>query len=126
MEFEWDQAKAAANLAKHGVSFEEAKTVFDDRLYVDFYDPKHSVNESHIRRQRLGSVNSTIWQGNSKYDASHKPRDAFPLCARAGDTNVRVVVLKWENSRARYFRAKDWGCRLTFVIAIRPGGRVHA
>jgi hypothetical protein len=45
MEFEWDDAKAAANLAKHGVSFEEAKTVFDDRLYVDFYDPKHSLNE---------------------------------------------------------------------------------
>ena len=45
MEFEWDQAKAAANLANHGVSFEEAKTVFDDRLYVDFYDPKHSLNE---------------------------------------------------------------------------------
>jgi len=45
MEFQWDEAKAAANLAKHGVSFEEAKTVFDDRLYVDFYDPKHSLNE---------------------------------------------------------------------------------
>ena len=45
MEFEWDEAKAAANLAKHGVSFEEAKTIFDDRLYVDFYDPKHSLNE---------------------------------------------------------------------------------
>jgi len=45
MEFEWDEAKAAANQAKHGVSFEEAKTVFDDRLYVDFYDPKHSLNE---------------------------------------------------------------------------------
>ena len=45
MEFEWDETKAAANLAKHGVSFEEAKTVFDDRLYVDFYDPRHSLNE---------------------------------------------------------------------------------
>jgi uncharacterized DUF497 family protein len=45
MAFEWDEAKAAANLAKHAVSFEEAKSVFDDRLYVDFYDPKHSLNE---------------------------------------------------------------------------------
>jgi uncharacterized protein len=45
MEFEWDEAKAARNLTKHGVSFEEAKTVFEDRLYVDFYDPKHSLNE---------------------------------------------------------------------------------
>jgi uncharacterized DUF497 family protein len=45
MEFEWDEDKAAANLAKHGVSFEEAQTVFDDPLYVDFYDPDHSIAE---------------------------------------------------------------------------------
>jgi len=45
MEFEWDGAKAAANLAKHDVAFEEAKTVFDDPLYVDFYDPDHSQDE---------------------------------------------------------------------------------
>ena len=45
MKFEWDEEKAAANLAKHGVSFEEAKTVFDDLLYVDFYDPDHSIDE---------------------------------------------------------------------------------
>ena len=45
MEFEWDEEKAAANLAKHEVSFEEAKTVFDDPLYVDFYDPDHSFDE---------------------------------------------------------------------------------
>jgi len=42
MKFEWDEEKAAANLAKHSVSFEEAKTIFDDPLYVDFYDPDHS------------------------------------------------------------------------------------
>jgi len=43
--FEWDEAKAAANLARHGVSFDEAKTVFDDPLYVDFYDSDHSAEE---------------------------------------------------------------------------------
>ena len=48
MEFEWDEAKAAGNLTKRGVSFEEAKTVFEDRLYVDFYDPKHSLDEHAI------------------------------------------------------------------------------
>ena len=42
IELEWDQNKAASNLLKHGVSFDEAKTVFDDPLYVDFYDPDHS------------------------------------------------------------------------------------
>ncbi|MEH2285243.1 MAG: BrnT family toxin [Nostoc sp.] len=45
MKFEWDENKAAINLLKHQVSFEEAKTVFDDPLYVDFYDPDHSDNE---------------------------------------------------------------------------------
>lgn len=46
MRFEWDGKKAATNLAKHGVSFEEAKTVFDDPLYIDFYDPDHAEAEA--------------------------------------------------------------------------------
>ena len=59
MTFEWDEAKAAANLAKHGVGFDEAKTVFDDPLYVDFYDPEHSVDESRyiiIGKSRQGRL----------------------------------------------------------------------
>lgn len=45
MRFDWDKQKAAENLLKHGVSFDEAGTVFDDPLYVDFYDPDHSIEE---------------------------------------------------------------------------------
>ena len=45
MQFDWDKNKAKHNLSKHEVSFEEAKTVFDDPLYVDFYDPEHSEDE---------------------------------------------------------------------------------
>lgn len=45
MQFEWNASKAERNLSKHGVSFEEAETVFDDPLYVDFYDPDHSEDE---------------------------------------------------------------------------------
>lgn len=45
MTFDWDEAKATANFAKHKVSFDEAKTVFGDPLYVDFYDPEHSGDE---------------------------------------------------------------------------------
>ena len=45
MNFEWDEAKAAANLDSHGVSFEEAISVFGDPLYVDFLDPDHSDAE---------------------------------------------------------------------------------
>jgi len=43
--FDWDPAKAAANLRKHGVSFEEAASVFFDPLAYTFYDPDHSVGE---------------------------------------------------------------------------------
>lgn len=45
MKFDWDETKAATNLSKHGVSFEEARTVFDDAFYIDFYDPDHSDHE---------------------------------------------------------------------------------
>lgn len=48
MQFEWDTAKAAENLAKHGVSFEEAATVFRDRLSATGADPDHSVGEERF------------------------------------------------------------------------------
>jgi uncharacterized protein len=43
--FEWDGRKATANLRKHGVSFDEASTVFDDPLAVIFDDEVHSTAE---------------------------------------------------------------------------------
>jgi len=43
--FEWDPAKAAANLLQHGVSFEEAATVFLDPLAKIHDDPDHSATE---------------------------------------------------------------------------------
>ena len=46
MDYEWNPEKAERNLEKHSVSFEEAATVFDDPLYVDFFDPDHSTEEN--------------------------------------------------------------------------------
>ena len=43
--FEWNPRKAARNLQKHGVSFEEASTVFSDPLYITFLDEEHSLDE---------------------------------------------------------------------------------
>ena len=43
--YDWDPEKAASNLEKHAVSFDEASSVFDDPLFIDFYDPDHSMNE---------------------------------------------------------------------------------
>jgi hypothetical protein len=48
MQFEWDPRKAAANLKKHGVSFEEATSVFYDPLSATFDDPDHSVAEHRL------------------------------------------------------------------------------
>jgi uncharacterized DUF497 family protein len=45
LEFEWDPDKAASNAAKHGVSFEEAATVFGDPFSLTAYDPDHSQDE---------------------------------------------------------------------------------
>ncbi len=48
--FEWDRAKAAANLLKHEVSFEEAATVFADPQGLDGPDLRHSVGEARFLR----------------------------------------------------------------------------
>jgi uncharacterized DUF497 family protein len=48
MEFEWDPDKALRNLSKHGVSFQEAATVFGDPLAVTYFDPDHSKEEDRF------------------------------------------------------------------------------
>lgn len=45
LDFEWDEDKAVANLKKHKLSFEEAKTVFADPFSITIDDPTHSVDE---------------------------------------------------------------------------------
>lgn len=46
--FEWDPIKAHENLEKHGVSFDEAQTVFYDEHAVEFYDDEHSEWEDRF------------------------------------------------------------------------------
>jgi uncharacterized DUF497 family protein len=59
LQFEWDSKKAKANKVKHGVSFEEAITVFADPLARIFEDPEHSETErreiiiGHSNKQNL-------------------------------------------------------------------------
>jgi uncharacterized protein len=55
MEFEWDDAKAWRNLSKHGVSFQEAATVFGDPLALTFLDPDHSDEEDRYLTFGLSS-----------------------------------------------------------------------
>ena len=44
--FEWDEAKAEQNLGKHGITFEEARTIFGDPFSMTIADPKHSADEN--------------------------------------------------------------------------------
>lgn len=48
LQFEWDPEKDAQNLAKHGVSFEEASSVFGDPLALTIGDPDHSHDEERF------------------------------------------------------------------------------
>jgi len=48
LRFEWDPAKADANFAKHGVSFQEASTIFRDPLSTTGTDPDHSTDEERF------------------------------------------------------------------------------
>jgi len=46
--FEWDNSKAESNLKKHGISFEEAKTIFDDDNARLILDPDHANQEERF------------------------------------------------------------------------------
>ena len=65
MNFEWDEKKAIENQRKHGVSFDDATTVFGDPLAITYLDPLHSVDEDryltfgHTSQGRLIVVSHT-------------------------------------------------------------------
>mgnify|MGYP001605807418 CR=1 FL=1 len=48
IKFEWDYVKAASNIEKHGVSFDEAKSVFYDEFAIQFYDDENSDSEERF------------------------------------------------------------------------------
>lgn len=78
MQFEWDAQKAAENLAKHGVSFDEASTVFGDPLAGTILDPRafdrgaihhdRPLNKSTFDRRR------PFRQGRSSQNHQRLPR----------------------------------------------------
>lgn len=94
MRFEWDPRKAAANLRKHGVSFEEARAIFFDDEAMVYDDPDHSLQE-----QRLLILGM-----------SREPRILVVThCLRGHDEDIRIISARpatkreirtyWENRR---------------------------
>lgn len=76
IEFEWDPAKAASNLRKHGVSFEEALTVFYDEFAVQFFDASHSTGEDRFLMLGMSSSANLLL-------VCH--------CERSGGNTIRII-----------------------------------
>ncbi|MBN2018150.1 MAG: BrnT family toxin, partial [Candidatus Cloacimonetes bacterium] len=55
LRFDWDKTKSKANQKKHGISFEEAQTVFFDENAIEYFDPDHSKTEDRFLLLGLGS-----------------------------------------------------------------------
>lgn len=60
MDFEWNPQKADINLRKHGITFEEASTVFGDVLSFTFPDRDHSINEERFLVLGVSSKNRVL------------------------------------------------------------------
>ena len=68
LRFEWNPYKAKANIKNHGVSFEEAKTVFYDENAIEYYDREHSYEEDRYIMIGLSSKISLLLVSYSVYE----------------------------------------------------------
>ncbi|HMM76459.1 MAG TPA: BrnT family toxin [Gammaproteobacteria bacterium] len=91
--FQWDPRKSRANLAKHGISFEEAKTAFYDEAALLISDPEHS--ESEDRFLMIGTSSAL-----RELVVSH--------CHRQNDGVIRIISARKATSQERrQYRAKS-------------------
>lgn len=74
--FEWDNKKDKANTKKHGVSFDEARTVFYDEYAIVFFDPEHSESEDRFLLLGMSLQLKTL---------------VVCHCFRHEETNVRII-----------------------------------
>ncbi len=80
--FEWDSEKAASNLHKHGVSFDEAVTVFGDPLALTFSDTDHSETEVRSRTYGVsskGEASRSGSHGKTKQTSNHQRKEGDSL-----------------------------------------------
>ena len=83
---EWDTTKAASNLKKHGISFDEAKSVFYDEFAVQFYDDGHSDDEDRFLMLGLSCESKILLVCHCERDSGHTIRI---ISARKATTNER-------------------------------------
>jgi uncharacterized DUF497 family protein len=79
VQFAWDSNKAAENLNKHGISFDEALSVFGDSLATTIDDPDHSIDEfrfltmGYSKNQKLIVVAHTEQEGKIRIISAREP-----------------------------------------------------
>lgn len=86
IQFDWDTKKAATNLKKHGISFEEARSVFYDEFAVQFYDDEHSEGEDRFLMLGLSCESKILLVCHCERDAGHTIRI---ISARKATNNER-------------------------------------
>jgi hypothetical protein len=93
LRFEWDPAKAVANKRKHGVSFEEARTIFLDEFAVLIDDPDHSREEERFLLVGLSAGLRTL-------TVSH--------CYRKADDVIRIISARKATRKERDAYSRRW------------------
>jgi hypothetical protein len=94
-QFEWDWQKAASNLRKHKVSFEQATTVFKDELALTVYDESHSLTEE--RWFTLGTDNV-----GKLLAVSHTYQEMTQHTSR-----VRIISARLATKQEQYYYEND-------------------
>ena len=90
MRFEWDEAKNAVNRKKHGVAFEEARTVFYDESALVIDDPEHSAEEERFIILGMSSRANLL---------------VVCHCCRESETVIRIIsARKATKTESRYYR----------------------
>jgi len=92
--FEWDEAKNRANRRKHGVSFEEAQTVFLDENAIRFFDPDHSADEDRFLMLGI-SIRLRVL--------------VVCHCFRIDDSTIRIISARKANKKEAATYRDYWG-----------------
>lgn len=94
--FEWDKNKAKANLRKHKISFDEAKTVFNDPLTVTFRDDLHSIEEERLISIGMSANNRVLLVVNTESEKSENAIVIRIISCRKATASEREVYEKGE------------------------------
>lgn len=71
VKFEWDLAKATANIKKHGISFEEAQSAFYDEFAIQFFDDDHSSDEERFLLLGMSTGSRLLLVAHCEREAGH-------------------------------------------------------